>query len=98
MNRQPDPMVQHEGQVDVDAPASVGRVGALPRPAGARPRTTPAQFLRDVRGEMRKVAWPKREEVVNYSIVVFVTLVIIVALIFGLNLAFQQGVTFLLQP
>ena len=44
-------------RVQRQAPAKKDRVG-------------PAQYLREVRDEMRKVAWPKRDEVVRYSIVV----------------------------
>ena len=50
-------------------------------------RTSPAQFLREVRGEMRKVAKPTREEVKSYSIIVLVTVVLFTAVIFGLDYA-----------
>ncbi|NLJ73409.1 MAG: preprotein translocase subunit SecE [Firmicutes bacterium] len=39
--------------------------------------------MREVRSELRKVAWPNREELITYTIVVIVT-VIIVALFTGL--------------
>lgn len=35
------------------------------------------KFLREVRGEMRKVSWPNRKELVTYTIVVLVTVVIV---------------------
>ncbi len=41
------------------------------------------KFMREVRSELRKVAWPNREELITYTIVVIVT-VIIVALFTGL--------------
>jgi len=44
-------------------------------------RTTPAQYLREVREEMNKVAWPKWPEVRRYSIVVLVTVVIFTSII-----------------
>ncbi len=44
---------------------------------------------------MRKVVWPSRAETINYSAVVFVTLVVLMALIFGLDLAFTKVATFL---
>ena len=40
------------------------------------PRTGPAQYLREVRDEMRKVAWPTRPEVVRYSIIVTVCVIV----------------------
>ncbi|MGH2686695.1 MAG: preprotein translocase subunit SecE, partial [Actinomycetota bacterium] len=55
-------------------------------------RTTPPQFIREVRGEMRKVAWPTRSEVVNYSIIVLVAVVILTALIAGLDWVFGEAV------
>jgi preprotein translocase subunit SecE len=51
-------------------------------------RTTPSQYLREVRAEMRKVAWPNWPEVRKYSIVVLVTVVIFTSLIFGLDSLF----------
>jgi preprotein translocase subunit SecE len=57
----------------------------------------PVQFLREVRGELRKVAWPTRAEVINYSIVVLVAVVLLTALIFGLDYVFGEGVLKLLK-
>ncbi|WP_370327195.1 preprotein translocase subunit SecE [Euzebya sp.] len=53
-------------------------------------RTGPAQFLREVRTELRRVAWPSRGEVVQYSLIVLVTTLIIGAFIFGLDQLFGQ--------
>ncbi|WP_461367283.1 preprotein translocase subunit SecE [Candidatus Darwinibacter acetoxidans] len=35
------------------------------------------KFLREVRSEMRKVSWPNRKELITYTIVVLVTVVIV---------------------
>ncbi len=35
------------------------------------------KFLREVRAEMRKVAWPNRKELIAYTSVVLVTVVIV---------------------
>ncbi|MGA8297321.1 MAG: preprotein translocase subunit SecE, partial [Acidimicrobiales bacterium] len=66
-------------------------------PEGQRPSIPArvANFLREVRSEISKVLWPKRQEVVNYSTVVLTTLIIVALLIFGLNYAFAKGVVFL---
>ena len=53
-----------------------------------RDRVGPGQYLREVRDEMRKVAWPKRPEVVRYSIVVIITVVVYSALVGGLDALF----------
>src|SRR5579875_2858505 len=50
--------------------------------APSRHRSGPRQFLHEVNVEMRKVAWPTRAETLNYSTVVFITLAVIIALIF----------------
>lgn len=41
------------------------------------------RFLREVRAELRKVAWPNRKELVTYTVVTLVT-VAIVAIFLGL--------------
>ena len=73
------------------------RAGPASRGAGqqGRKRTTPVQFVREVRDEMRQVAWPSRAELINYTSVVLTTLIIMIALIFALNLAFGKLVTLL---
>jgi preprotein translocase subunit SecE len=53
-------------------------------------RTPPRQFLREVRAELRKVAWPTREEVKNYSIIVLVTVVLFTAFVAGLDFVFGK--------
>ncbi len=49
-----------------------------------------AQFVREVRSEMRKVAWPTRSETRNYSIIVLVSLIIMTTLIFLVDLLFSD--------
>ena len=44
---------------------------------------------------MRQVAWPSRAELINYTSVVFTTLIIMIALIFALNLGFGKLITLL---
>ncbi len=36
-----------------------------------------AKFIREVRSEMRKVSWPNRKELITYTIVVVVTVIIV---------------------
>jgi preprotein translocase subunit SecE len=62
------------------------------QPASTRSRTRPQQFLREVRGEMKRVAWPSRKEVTSYSVVVLVTVTILMAFVFGLDAVFSQFV------
>jgi preprotein translocase subunit SecE len=53
-------------------------------------RVGPRQYLREVRDEMRKVAWPKRPEVKRYSIIVIITVVVYTALVGGFDYVFGQ--------
>ena len=55
------------------------------------------QFIREVRAELRKVAWPTRDEVVKYSIVVLIAVIALTSLIFGLDFVFGEGVLKLLK-
>jgi len=38
-------------------------------------------FKSEVRGELRKVAWPTRAETINYSVIVFVAVVVLMAFV-----------------
>jgi preprotein translocase subunit SecE len=77
--------------------AGGGRGGARSpgRGPSGRKRTTPVQFTREVRDEMRQVAWPSRGELINYTSVVVTTLIIMISLIFVLNLGFGKLITLL---
>jgi preprotein translocase subunit SecE len=53
-----------------------------------RQRTGPRQFLREVRSELRKVAWPSRRELFSYSLVVLVSVTLITLYITALDQLF----------
>jgi len=61
-------------------------------------RTGPVQFVQEVRSELRKVNWPTRSEVINYSIVVLITVVILTAFIGVLDWVFATFVLELFEP
>lgn len=66
-----------------------------PKPPGAptkRERTKPRQFFKEVVAELKKVAWPTRQEVVAYTIVVLVSVIVITALIFGMDFLFTKAI------
>jgi preprotein translocase subunit SecE len=67
---------------------------AAPRPAGAR-GGRPTRFVRESVSELRKVLWPSRNELVTYSIVVIVFVVIMVAIVAGLDVGFAKLVLLL---
>ncbi len=61
----------------------------LPAPKTKREqRTSPVQFLREVRAELRKVAWPGRAEIRSYSILVLITVVVFTTFITLIDVAF----------
>ncbi len=53
------------------------------------------RFFREVLAELRKVIWPNRKQLVTYTTVVVVFVAVMTALMFGLDLAFVKGVSWL---
>jgi len=71
---------------------------SAPRPAARahdEDKTTIPQYVREVRAEMRKVAWPSWAEVRKYSIVVLVTVIIFTSIVGGLDALFGVFSTWL---
>ncbi len=48
------------------------------------------RFLREVRDELAKVVWPSRREVVTYTIVVILTVLVMGLFVFGLDVLFSR--------
>ncbi len=88
MNRQTKRAMKRQGG---ETPAPTERRRPAPPPPH-RERTTAKEFLHDVRGELKKVAWPSKAEVVTSTIVVLMAVIFMTVLIFGLDLAFSKGV------
>jgi preprotein translocase subunit SecE len=62
------------------------------RPSGGKKRTSPALFYRQVVAELRKVIWPTRAELIRYTIVVLVFVLIMVGIVSALDFLFTEGV------
>ncbi|MGH8961112.1 MAG: preprotein translocase subunit SecE [Jatrophihabitantaceae bacterium] len=62
---------------------------ATPRPSGGR-GGLPTRFVRESVSELRKVLWPSRNELVTYSAVVIVFVVIMTAIVAGLDIGFAK--------
>ena len=91
MNRQAKRMMQRQkatGQDRADAMRQRRAATATER----KKRTPPRVFLKEVRQELKKVAWPTRQEMVAYTIVVLVAVVVLTTLVFGMDLVFAKGV------
>ena len=87
MNRAQKRMLQKQGALGADGQPQRAQAQQQRRPPTAprqeekEGRTGPRQFLKEVRGELRKVAWPTRAEVINYSIIVLIAVVVMMAFI-----------------
>lgn len=91
MNRQQKRLLRKQGEVDAEGAPVMSRRQPLP---AARERVSFRQFVREVRSELRKVAWPSGAETFNYSVVVLVTVVVLTSMIYGLDWVFS---TFVLE-
>jgi preprotein translocase subunit SecE len=100
-------MMQRQGALGPDGTpaAGSGRAQAAQGPGSRRPpgaggpggerealpkRT--AEYVREVRSELQKVAWPGRSEVANYTIVVLVAVVLLTLFVFGLDYGIAKGI------
>ena len=90
MNRQQKRMLQRQGQLGEDGEPAARKRSAPPPPRPTEQRTTPPQFVREVRSELRKVAWPTRAEVINYSIIVLVAVVLLTGYVAALDYGFGE--------
>ena len=107
MNRETKRLLQRQGQIDAEGNPQVGTKRQPPRPVQARQLTDRAEaegffdkvmdFLREVRGELRRVAWPTRQETLNSSLVVLIALVVLTTIIFGMDTAFSKFTLFLFK-
>ncbi|MDC0245804.1 preprotein translocase subunit SecE [Acidimicrobiaceae bacterium] len=90
MNREQKRMLQRQGEVDADGePIRQRRETKQQR---NEERTGFRQFLREIRSELRKVAWPTRSETTNYALVVIITIVALTAIIAGLDWLFSNSI------
>ena len=87
LNRQQKRAMQKMGEVNEQG-APIRQARPTVAAQVAKERVGPFQYIREVRDEMRKVAWPKFPEVRRYSVIVLVTVVIVTAFVGGLDAAF----------
>jgi preprotein translocase subunit SecE len=97
MNRQAKRMMQRQKTTGPDrleamrerrAAVASARTGTGPK----RSRTTVKQFMKDVRLELKKVQWPTRQEMISYTVVVLIAVVVLTSLVFAMDLAFSKAV------
>ncbi|HUC57514.1 MAG TPA: preprotein translocase subunit SecE [Streptosporangiaceae bacterium] len=72
------------GKPDTGKPTakkSANAGGSLANPE----RTTPVVFVREVRSELRKVIWPTRKELVTYTTVAVIFILVMVGIVTSLD-------------
>ena len=87
LNRQQKRAMQKMGEINEQG-APIRQARPTVAAQVAKERVGPIQYIREVRDEMRKVAWPKWPEIRRYSIIVLVTVVIVTAFVGGLDAVF----------
>ena len=88
MNREQKRQMKRMGALNEQGNPARGAARTSPTRSHDQERTSVPQYVREVRSEMRKVAWPTWAEVRKYSIVVLVTVVVVTAFVFGLDSLF----------
>jgi len=58
-------------------------------------RTSPVTFYRQIIAELRKVVWPTQQQLVTYFLVVMVFVLVLIAYVSVLDLAFGKAVFWL---
>ena len=69
---------------------NVSDSSSVRRSSDKRERTSPVTFYRQVVAELRKVVWPTQEQLVTYFAVVMVFVIVMMALVSALDLAFGK--------
>ena len=70
--------------------AQAQKSGGRKKSGPKKQRVTVSQFLTEVRAEMKKVTWPTRDEVISYTIVVLVTVVLMGGLVYFADILFTK--------
>ena len=94
MNRQTKRMMAKQG-TDKPAARAPGEKRRPPSAAPKRERIGPRQYLGEVQGELRKVAWPTKKEVTNSTIIVLIAVIVMGTLIFLFDYGSAKFVLFL---
>lgn len=63
---------------------------AKPNRPAKSDRTSPARFVAEVRDELRKVVWPTQHELVTYTAVALIFILIMIGIVTGLDVVFTR--------
>ena len=92
MNRQTKRMMARQG---TDQPRTPEQRRAPASSAPKKEKTGAREYFGEVKGELRKVAWPTKKEVINSTIIVLIAVVVMTTLIFGFDYLSSKFVLFL---
>ena len=67
------------------------------KPAPAKPKVSPGQFMREVQAEARKVHWPTRQETTTTAIFVGIMMLLLAIFFLGIDSLFGWVVRSLLS-
>ena len=67
-----------------------------PRPQ-RKQRVGIKQYFREVRQELKKVAWPSREQTTTFTVAVLISTTVLTAIIFGLDLVSKWALLRIVQ-
>ena len=94
MNRQTKRLMakQEKGKAGGSGKGSApARKAPPPQAGGKKKRTSARQFLKEVRQELKKVQWPTRKEMISYSTVVLVTVIVLASFVFAMDVLFSRA-------
>ncbi|GAA3223634.1 preprotein translocase subunit SecE [Actinocorallia longicatena] len=57
-----------------------------------RKRTSPILFIRQVVGELRKVIWPTRKELINYTVISMVFVLVMIGIVSLFDWGLTKGI------
>jgi preprotein translocase subunit SecE len=89
VNRQYKRLMKKQEEQKKNAPRPVVKPPGSPT---KKERTKPRAFAREVGEELRRVAWPTRPEVIAYSLVVLISVIIIGSMIYVMDAVFARAV------
>jgi preprotein translocase subunit SecE len=97
MNRQAKRMMARQKTTAPDRAEATRQRRNMAESGRRRQRIGAREYLKQVRAELRKVNWPSRKEVIGYTAVVLVTVTVLTAYVFGLDLFFSKTLLHLIQ-
>jgi preprotein translocase subunit SecE len=90
MNRQAKRMMQKQKATSEDRLEAMRQRRTVM--AERKQRTPIRVFLKEVRAELKKVNWPTRQEMIAYTVVVLVAVVVLTSMVFAMDLGFSKAV------